>query len=264
MAAQHNAQTAPDMPMSTASDTSTIHPAERQRYERLAALWWDPRGPMRPLHVLNQLRSAYLLEHLAAHFGRAAADLRGLRVLDLGCGAGLASEALARAGAQVLGIDAAPRNIEVARAHAAAQGLRIEYRAGELVEQLRPEEDFDVVLVLEVVEHVQNLPGFFAQAAARLRPGGTLVASTINRTPMSWLLTIVGAEYVLRLLPRGTHRWQQFVKPAELDALAAASGLRLAESRGLRYVPLLHRAGWTGSRAVNYQSRYIRPAAGGA
>lgn len=243
--------------MSSAAATTSIRPDELARYNQLAATWWNPLGPMRPLHVLNQLRQGRVQALAESHYGRApGAGLGGLRVLDVGCGAGLLCEPLARAGAVVTGIDAASRSIAIARDHAAAGGLAIDYRAGEPAQALRPGERFDVLLLLEVVEHVQHMPRFVRSVLAHLAPGGLVVASTINRTWRSFALAIVGAEWLLRLLPRGTHRWADFVTPVELAHAMATGGLCQQSLTGLRYAPVLHRAHWCRSTAVNYLASY--------
>jgi 2-polyprenyl-6-hydroxyphenyl methylase/3-demethylubiquinone-9 3-methyltransferase len=236
--------------------------AEIDRFNRLADVWWDPVGPMRPLHVVNALRLAYLEGLVAARFAPAGRALGDLRVLDIGCGAGLLAEPLARRGARVTGIDAAAKNIAAARSHAREAGLQVDYRVGEPAAALRSGERFDVVLMLEVVEHVDDVAAFVAEAADRVAPGGVLAASTIDRTVRSFLLAIVGAEYLFRVLPRGTHQWRRFVRPAELDAAAARSGMASIDRRGMRYLPVLHRAHWTRDTSVNYLAAYARAALG--
>lgn len=264
--------------------------AEIERFNRLSTTWWDSLGPMRPLHVVNALRLHYVVEQIEAHFkthfeahseahseahfethveansqahpDRAADNaLKGLRILDIGCGGGLMSEALARLGAKVVGVDASPGNVAAARLHAQAQGVLVDYRLGEPSEVLSSDDVFDVVLALEVVEHVSDVPAFLATAASCLAPGGMLFASTIDRTWKSFVFAIVGAEYVLRVLPRGTHHWSMFVRPDELSAALASSGLQRRDLRGMRYLPLLHRASWSADTQVNYIATYTHPAA---
>jgi 2-polyprenyl-6-hydroxyphenyl methylase / 3-demethylubiquinone-9 3-methyltransferase len=231
---------------------STVRPQEVERFNRLAATWWNRAGPMRPLHVVNELRLGHVLEQIARRFGRPVGALQGLRVLDVGCGAGLMCEPLAQRGAQVVGVDAAANNIAAARLHGNATGLQIDYRVGEPQAALHDGESFDVLLLLEVVEHVDDVPAFMRDAVAHLAPGGLLLASTINRTLRSYLAAIVGAEVVFRVLPRGTHRWAQFVRPEELEQAAAACGLAAGERRGMAYLPAVHRAWWTRNLSVNY------------
>ena len=241
--------------------TSTIRNDEVARFNRLAATWWNSEGPMRPLHVINSLRLGYVLEQIALRFARLAGDLSGLRVADIGCGAGLMCEPLAARGAQAVGVDAAANNIAAARLHANDGGLSIDYRIGGPGAALHDDELFDVVLLLEVVEHVDNLQAFMHQAASHLKPGGLLLVSTINRTPRSFVTAIVGAEYILRVLPRGTHHWAQFVRPAELEQAAVACGLTQHDVRGMGYLPVVHRAWWMRSVSVNYIASFSRPSA---
>jgi len=238
---------------------STIRPDEIERFNRLAATWWNPQGPMRPLHVVNALRRDFVLAQIAERFGRPVGDLQGLRVADIGCGAGLMCEPMAARGAQVVGVDAAAHNLAAAHLHAQAQGLAIDYRLGEPDAALREGEAFDVMLLLEVVEHVADVGAFVRDAAAHLAPGGLMLASTINRTALSYLTAIVGAERVFRVLPRGTHQWAQFVRPQELAQAAQACGLTPGVQRGMAYLPVLHRAWWTRSLAVNYIARFDHP-----
>jgi 2-polyprenyl-6-hydroxyphenyl methylase/3-demethylubiquinone-9 3-methyltransferase len=248
--------------MAAEGNKMTSISAEIERFNRLSAIWWDARGPMRPLHVINALRLDYVIGQIAAHLGREPTNaLAGLRILDVGCGGGLLAEPLAQLGAHVVGVDAAPGNIAAARSHAASHGAVVDYRLGEPTEVLSPDERFDVVLALEVVEHVSDMPAFVASAANCLDAGGMLFASTINRTWKSFVFAIVGAEYVLRLLPRGTHQWSMFVRPDELNAALAPSRLQRRDLRGMRYVPLLHRASWCTDTKVNYIATYTQDAA---
>ena len=240
---------------------STVRSTERERFNRLADTWWNSAGPMRPLHVINGLRLGYVLEQIAHHSGRLLGDLKGLHIADIGCGAGLMCEPLAARGAQVVGVDAAPKNIAAAQLHARASRLSIDYRVGEPEPALRAEELFDVLLLLEVVEHVDNLHTFLRRAVCHLTPGGLLLVSTINRTARSFVTAIVGAEYVFRLLPRGTHRWAQFVRPAELEQALAACGLKPHDYRGMGYLPAVHRAWWTPNVSVNYIASFSTPSA---
>jgi 2-polyprenyl-6-hydroxyphenyl methylase/3-demethylubiquinone-9 3-methyltransferase len=233
----------------------SVDAEEVARFSRLAADWWNPRGSMRALHRLNPLRLAYLRERIAERFGRSAVDLDGLAgldVVDIGCGAGLLSEPLARLGARVIGVDAAAENVAVARHHAEQAGVTLDYRCA-TAETLEAEgARFDVVLAMEVIEHVEGPEAFVGTCARLLRPGGLLVISTINRTLRAYALAIVGAEYVLGWLPRGTHRFEKFVRPEEIEAAARAAGLDRLDLTGVAYDPLADQ--WRQSRdvAVNY------------
>jgi 2-polyprenyl-6-hydroxyphenyl methylase/3-demethylubiquinone-9 3-methyltransferase len=236
--------------------------AEIAKFDRLAGRWWDPRGPMAPLHAMNPARMGWITERLARAHGRDPDHPRaldGLRVLDVGCGAGLASETLARAGARVTGLDAAPEVLGAARAHAKRSCLDIDYRQGTPESLLAAAEaPFDAVLALEVVEHVAHRAAFCRSLAALLKPGGHLFVSTLNRTGRSLLVAKIGAEYVLRLLPTGTHDWRMFVRPSELGADLRGAGLRVADLAGLSFDLTTGR--WQASRdlGVNYIAMAVR------
>jgi 2-polyprenyl-6-hydroxyphenyl methylase / 3-demethylubiquinone-9 3-methyltransferase len=233
----------------------TIDRDEVARFAALASRWWDEDGEFRPLHRINPVRLKFLRDRLERHFARGARDLapfRGLSLVDIGCGGGLVAEPMARLGFAVTGLDADTEALGVARAHAETQGLAIDYRAG-TVEALAAEGlRFDAVLALEVMEHVRDVTLFVAAASQLLKPGGAFIASTINRTARSFVLAIAGAEYVLRWLPRGTHRWDRFLRPSEVAAALRANGIEARELTGLSYEPW--RGGWNLSSdlAVNY------------
>ncbi|QBR72378.1 bifunctional 3-demethylubiquinol 3-O-methyltransferase/2-polyprenyl-6-hydroxyphenol methylase [Beijerinckiaceae bacterium] len=247
--------------------TATIDPAEVAQFDRLGTEWWDPTGAMQALHRFNPVRVGYLRELLCRRFPldgkprdrHAAEPLRGLRILDIGCGGGILSEPLARLGAQMTSIDPAPRNIEIAKDHAAATGLAIDYRCMSAQDLLAEGAVFDVVLTMEVIEHVRNVAGFINQAAAMVRPGGILVAATLNRTLKSFAFAIVGAEYVLRWVPRGTHSWNQFVTPQELAKALRAAGLHIRDETGVVYDPLTGRWRLSKDMDVNYIISADRP-----
>jgi 2-polyprenyl-6-hydroxyphenyl methylase/3-demethylubiquinone-9 3-methyltransferase len=222
---------------------STVDPAEVARFSKLSAEWWDPKGKMAPLHKINPLRLGYIRDAACRKFGRnprSLACLDGLRVLDIGCGAGLLCEPLARLGAEVIGVDPSESNIAAARLHAEHTGVAIDYRCT-TVEAIDPLERFDIVLAMEVVEHVTEIGTFVGHCTTLLKPTGLMVASTLNRTWKSFALAIVGAEYVLRWLPCGTHQWDRFVTPDELAHHLAANGLAVTDRTGVIYNPLADR-----------------------
>jgi 2-polyprenyl-6-hydroxyphenyl methylase/3-demethylubiquinone-9 3-methyltransferase len=223
------------------SATSTVDPAEVAKFEAMAAEWWNPHGKFRPLHMMNPVRLGYITAQIAAEFGRdlkAPTPFAGLRILDIGCGGGLLSEPMARLGAQVLGADAAERNIPVARIHAAEQGLDIDYRHTTAEALAAAGEIFDVVLAMEIVEHVSDPQAFLATCQTLMKPGGLIVASTINRNPKSFMMAIVGAEWVMRWLPRGTHDWAKFITPAELEGFLRGAALDPVDGKGFVFNPV--------------------------
>jgi 2-polyprenyl-6-hydroxyphenyl methylase/3-demethylubiquinone-9 3-methyltransferase len=232
---------------------SSIDPVDLARFDRLGSDWWDETGPMRMLHAINPVRIGYILDRLADHTARPdGPPPAGLRMLDIGCGGGVLSEPLARLGAQVTGIDPAPNNIAAACHHAEQAGLDIDYRSTTAEALASEDARFDVVLAMEVVEHVVDRDRFMATVCSLVKPGGLLIASTLNRTAKSFALAIVGAEYVLRWLPRGTHNWKQFVTPEELRRPIRRSGLGVVDTSGLIYDPL-HRTWQIGRDTdVNY------------
>lgn len=242
----------------------TVDPAEIQRFAKVAESWWDTEGPFRPLHRFNPVRLEVLRARLTAHFGRDPRSLKpfsGLRLLDIGCGGGLIAEPMARLGAQVVGVDATADNVKIARAHAEASGLAIDYRYDTAEGLLAAGERFDAVLALEIVEHVADRAGFVGACAGLTKPGGALLFSTLNRTPRAFGMAILGAEYLLRWVPRGTHEWKKFVKPSELAAELRGAGLTLAELIGLTYEPLGQ--AWSLGRdlSVNYMAYARKPGA---
>lgn len=248
--------------MTTTAPQSSIDAAEVAKFEAMAAEWWDPKGKFKPLHMLNPVRLDYIAGQIAAEFARDRRSLRpfeGLRLLDIGCGGGLVSEPMARLGAAVTGADAAEGNIRIARLHAEQSGLDIDYRATTAEALLDAGERFDVVLALEIVEHVADPQAFVTTCARLLRPGGLLVASTLNRTPQSFAAAIVGAEWVMRWLPRGTHDWRRFIRPDDLAGMFAAAGVRVVDRAGMVFNPVTF--GWSLSPrdlSVNYLMAGVR------
>lgn len=220
---------------------STLDPAEVERFSRLADEWWDPNGKFGPLHRLNPLRLGYIRDRAAAHWRRDAlsgSPLQGLSLLDVGCGGGLVCEPLTRLGARVTGIDAAELNVATARRHAREQELAIDYRVATAEGFVQSGSRFDIVLALEIVEHVADIDLFLEVCARLVAPGGLLFLSTLNRTAKAWALAIAGAEYLLRWLPRGTHDWRKFLKPSEVVRGLGAGGIAAQEIVGVVYSPL--------------------------
>lgn len=237
------------------AERDTVDPAEVARFERIARTWWDPDGAMKTLHKFNPVRLAYIRDHVCEALGRdprSRSPLGGLRLLDVGCGGGLLSEPLARLGAEVTGIDPAPTNVEVATLHAERSGVPVTYRRTTVEDLVAAGERFDVVLAMEVVEHVSDVDLFVRTCCTAVKPGGFLFMATLNRTKRAFALAIVGAEYVLGWLPRGTHQWEKFVTPEELSAAIAAGGLRVEDEKGVIYNPFTGRWSLSSDMAVNY------------
>jgi 2-polyprenyl-6-hydroxyphenyl methylase / 3-demethylubiquinone-9 3-methyltransferase len=238
----------------TSASGSTVDPAEIAKFSKLSETWWDPKGKMAPLHQINPLRLAYIRDAACRKFERNPKSLNclsGLRMLDIGCGAGLLCEPFTRLGAQVIGVDPSASNIAAAKLHAEKGHLSIDYRCT-TIEEIDARERFDIVLAMEVVEHVTDIGAFLTRCAAMLKPGGMMVASTLNRNWKSFALAIVGAEYVLRWLPRGTHQWSKFVTPDELTKYLLDNRLVITEQTGVVYSPFADRWNLSSDMDVNY------------
>jgi 2-polyprenyl-6-hydroxyphenyl methylase/3-demethylubiquinone-9 3-methyltransferase len=233
----------------------TVDEDEVARFSRMSGQWWDARGPMAALHKFNPVRLAYIRDRAAEHFERDAKrldSLAGLRILDIGCGGGILSEPLARLGAAVVGVDPSESNIAVAQHHAAQAGLKIDYRSTTAEALAEAGESFDMVLAMEVVEHVADVGLFVDLAAAMVKPDGLLFVATLNRTMKSFALAIVGAEYILRWLPRGTHQWDKFITPNELEIAIEQSGMHVTGESGMMYNLLADRWQLSSDTDVNY------------
>ena len=244
------------------ADYSTVDQAEIAKFEAMAAQWWDTEGKFKPLHMLNPCRLSYITQQIAAEFDRdltAPQPFKGLSILDIGCGGGLLCEPMARLGAQVLGVDAAARNIPVAQIHAQQSGLDIEYRHTTAEELAQTGATFDVILNMEVIEHVAHPPLFLKSCQTLLKKGGLHICSTLNRTPKSYLFAIIGAEWVMRWLPKGTHDWHKFITPDELFTLLDKAGLTPLDRKGFVFDKLRWR--WFISHddlGVNYVTAAVK------
>ena len=244
---------------------TTIDQAEVDRFSAMAAEWWNPQGKFRPLHKFNPVRLTYIRDHVATHFCRdpkSHKPLAGLRLLDIGCGGGLLCEPMARMGADVLGADASRTNIEVASIHAEQSGLNVRYEAVTSEELAARGERFDIVLNMEVVEHVSDVELFLTSCAEMVKPGGLMFVATINRTMKARALAIIGAEYVLRWLPRGTHQYEKLVRPEEIETPLSALGLNVIDRTGVFYNPLQDQWNLSRDMDVNYMMLMERPKTG--
>lgn len=242
---------------------STINDAEIAKFTAMAEQWWDPNGKFKPLHKFNPVRLSYIRDNLLLHFGRDGNAMRpfeGLTILDVGCGGGLLCEPLARLGATVTGIDAAERNIAIARLHAEQSGLDIDYRATTSEALAAEGKTFDMVLNMEVVEHVDNVPLYMKSCADLVKPGGLMLTATLNRTARAWALAIVGAERILRWLPKGTHDWNKFLTPDEIKTLLTRNGLIVTGETGVVFHPLADEWRRSHDMAINYMVMAERPA----
>jgi len=248
------------MTMSEAAKT-TIDQTEVDRFSAMAAEWWDPKGKFRPLHKFNPVRIEYIRNKVAEKFGRdpKSRPFEGLRVLDIGCGGGLLSEPIARMGAQVLGADASEKNIAIAKIHAEQSGVIVDYRAVTAEALAADDEKFDVVLNMEVVEHVSDVPFFIETCATMVKPGGLMFVATINRTFKAAALAIVGAEYVLKWLPRGTHQYEKLVRPEEIESPLNAAGMTVVDRTGVFFNPLSNQWNLSTDMDVNYMLVAERP-----
>ena len=245
-------------------ELNTVDPAEVAKFEAMAAEWWDPKGKFKPLHMLNPCRLDYITRQIAAEFNRDLSQdnpFEGLRILDIGCGGGLLSEPMARLGATVVGADAAERNIPVARVHAEQSGLAIDYRHTTAEAIAEAGEQFDAVLNMEVVEHVADPQEFLTVCQTLVKPGGIMICSTLNRNAKSFAAAIIGAEYVMRWLPKGTHEWNKFITPDELFAMLEKGGLSPVDRKGFVFNPITWN--WSISDrdlSVNYVTTSQKPA----
>ncbi len=245
------------------SAQGTVDQSEVDRFSALAEEWWDPRGKMAPLHKFNPVRLGYIRDRAVARFDRDAKRLdclKGLRILDIGCGGGILSEPLARIGAEVVGADPSANNIEVAKGHAVQSGVTVDYRCTTAEALADAGERFDLVLAMEVVEHVADVTLFVRRCAEMVKPGGLMLTATLNRTLKSFALAIVGAEYILRWLPRGTHRWDKFVTPAELETSLEQGGLQRIAETGVIYNLLADKWQLSSDMDVNYMMTAEKPA----
>ena len=243
--------------------STTISPDEIGKFHEMAEQWWDPNGKFKPLHKFNPVRLAYIREKAITHFGLDSQSMRpfkGLRILDIGCGGGLLCEPMARLGATIVGADAGEKNVKIAALHAEQSGLEIDYRATTSEDLAAAGEQFDIVLNMEVVEHVADVPLYLKSCCDLVKPGGLMFVATINRTARAYALAIVGAEQVLRWLPRGTHQYEKLVTPEEIISVTKRNGMKLADKTGVSFNPLRNEWGRSRDMAVNYMLLLEKPA----
>ena len=243
------------MTIETSAKSPSIDPGEVEKFSKMAAEWWNPKGKFGVLHLFNPVRLEWIKEQACARFGldpSVAAPFQGLRLLDIGCGGGLLCEPMAKLGTTVVGVDPSEKNIKTALVHAQEGGLDIDYRVGTAEDLAAAAEKFDIILNMEVVEHVAGQSEFIKSCGSMLKPGGLMFVATLNRTLKSFGLAIIGAEYVLRWLPRGTHEWEKFVKPDELESWLNEAGLTQKSGSGITYHPLANEWRKAKDMSVNY------------
>lgn len=243
-----------------ARNKKTVDDAEVEKFSKIADEWWNPKGNFRPLHLLNPLRIGYVKEKAAEFFGfdnESLKPLKGLKILDIGCGGGLLSIPMSRLGAEVTGVDASSRNIEIAKAAAKKQNVKLDFKATTVEELAEGKQKFDIILNMEVAEHVADVKLFLESCANLLKPKGMMFVATINRTPKSYLFAIVGAEYILRILPKGTHSWKKFLKPSEINKILGKS-LELKDVIGVSFNPANESFKLVKDTNVNYMMCYER------
>ena len=243
--------------------TNTINKKEIEKFSKIAEEWWDPKGKFKPLHNFNPIRISYLKENIIKSFNLQGKDkiLSGIKILDIGCGGGLLSEPMSRLGAEVFGMDASEKNIEVAKLHAKKSGLNIEYFCSS-PEKFKTDLKFDVILNMEIVEHVEDVDFFLESCSKLLKENGIMFVATLNKTLKSYIFAIVGAEYVLKWPPIGTHEWEKFITPRELEDMTRKSGLNMVRMTGVSFNPLLNKWQRSGDLGVNYMGVAQRPETG--